>query len=87
MRDLGDEKGASRVRDVGAAAHNESTDEVQSIASGTVASLRKALHQSSDNDDDTAECGAFLATEAVGDVGGEEEDEKTAEAGHGAENA
>ena len=50
-----------------------------------MAPLGKALHESSDDDDDTAECGAFLATEAVGDIGGEEEDEKTAEAGHGAE--
>jgi len=85
MRNLGDEKRASRVGDVGAAAHDESTDEVQSIAFGTVASLRKALHECSDYDNDAAHCCAFLATETVGDVGGEEEDEETAETGHGAE--
>jgi hypothetical protein len=50
-----------------------------------VTSLRKALHEGSDYDDDATDCCAFLSTETVGDVGGEEEDEETTETGHGAE--
>ena len=45
------------------------------------------MHEGSDNDDDTVNCCTLLATETVGDVRGEEEDEETSETGHGAEDA
>jgi hypothetical protein len=81
--DFGDEKWASGVGDVGSAAHDESTSEVQGIPSCSVALLGEALHQGTDDDNGTSDSGAFLSTKPVGDVGSEEEDEKSSEAGHG----
>jgi hypothetical protein len=49
--------------------------------------LGKALHQSSSNDKDAADCCALLSTEAVRDVRSEYEDEETTETGHGAKDA
>jgi len=49
-----------------------------------VALLRKTLHKSADNDDNTTNSCAFLSTQSIGDIWSEEKDKETSEAGHGA---
>lgn len=87
MGNLGDEQGACAVRDVGAKAHDEATDEIHGITVDMGRLRGKSLEKRTEDNKDAAGGCTLLATESIGNVWGKEEDKEAAQSGNGTEDS
>jgi hypothetical protein len=85
VRNLCDEKRAGAVGDVGAETHDEAAAQVHCIPLRGRRRRSKDLQQSAKDNETGSESSASLAAEAVGNIGGEKQDEEAAETRHGTE--